>query len=101
MTNCYRIATLFFLFVLSSHAGELKELYLSTQLIVVTTSDWNAVDGKLQRYERAVPRGDWKAVGGPIQVVVGKNGLGWGSGIFSADALRVGGSDDPVKKEGD
>lgn len=101
MTNFYRISTLFFLLILSGHAGELKELYLSTQLIVVTTPDWNAADGKLQRYERVLPKGDWKPVGEPISIVVGKNGLGWGSGIFSADALRVAGSDDPIKKEGD
>jgi len=53
-------------------------LHASMQVLVVTTQDWNAVDGILQAYERPQARKRWKAVGGPIPVVVGKNGLGWG-----------------------
>jgi hypothetical protein len=39
----------------STQAGTFKSeaLSRSTQMIVVTTSDWNAVEGRLQRYERA------------------------------------------------
>src|SRR5215510_581259 len=95
-----RIRAAFLLFLLafsSSQARVLNPLYASTQLIVVTTSDWNAVEGKLQRYERAAPGGKWQAVGEPFSVVVGKNGLGWGSGISAVDHD----SDDPIKKEGD
>jgi len=38
----------------STQAGTFKSeaLSRSTQMIVVTTSDWNAVEGRLQRYER-------------------------------------------------
>jgi D-alanyl-D-alanine dipeptidase len=74
-------------------------LRASTQILVVTTQDWNGVDGTLQVYERPKARKRWKAVGDPIPVVVGKNGLGWGAGVAADAGLR--GADDPVKKEGD
>jgi len=77
----------------------------STQMLVVTTSDWNAVEGKLQRFERANPRKKWRPVAEPATVVVGKNGLGWGSGLIAIDDPKIrAGSEpvkDPVKKEGD
>jgi zinc D-Ala-D-Ala dipeptidase len=73
----------------------------STQILVVTTSDWNAVAGTLQRYERAQAGDQWKAVGDPITVVVGENGLGWGAGVGPSNDASVRGSGDPVKKEGD
>jgi len=81
-------------------AKELPAFSHSTQMVVVTTSDWNAPSGTLQRYERQSPGNPWKAVGEPISVMVGKTGLGWGSGL-----VKIGGSladkKDPVKKEGD
>jgi D-alanyl-D-alanine dipeptidase len=82
-----------------AQGGEPAALRESTQVLVVTTPDWNAVEGILQAYERPGARKRWKAVGAPIPVVVGKNGLGWGAGV-AADARRRG-ADDPVKKEGD
>jgi hypothetical protein len=60
----------------------------STQLIVVTTADWNAVDGHLQRYERARIRDAWTAVGEPIPIVVGKTGLAWGIGAVALENFR-------------
>jgi D-alanyl-D-alanine dipeptidase len=74
-------------------------LRTSTQVLVVTTQDWDGVDGTLQAYERPTARKRWKAAGASIPVVVGKNGLGWGAGVAS-DAERRAASD-PVKKEGD
>jgi D-alanyl-D-alanine dipeptidase len=74
-------------------------LRASTQILVVTTQDWNGVEGTLQMYERAQARKRWKAAGGPISVVVGKNGLGWSAGVASDAGWR--GADEPVKKEGD
>ena len=41
-------------------------LDLSTQMIAVTTSDWNAVEGRLLRYERATVDEKWSLVGEPI-----------------------------------
>jgi L,D-peptidoglycan transpeptidase YkuD (ErfK/YbiS/YcfS/YnhG family) len=81
--------------------GERHPIQSSTQLIVVTTSDWDAVEGTLRRYERLNAAGEWQAVGEGIRVVVGKNGLGWGVGIVPAGELRFPRSIDPVKKEGD
>ena len=66
----------------------------STQLIVVTTPDWDATKGVLTVHERK--NGKWIAVGDAIPVVVGRTGLAWGDGL--ALPLR---HDGPVKKEGD
>jgi L,D-peptidoglycan transpeptidase YkuD (ErfK/YbiS/YcfS/YnhG family) len=85
------------------HIGAAKPdaLAPSTQTIVVTTSDWKAVQGRLQRYERATPQKKWRPVGEPISIVVGKNGLGWGTGVVPTDAAKVRFASDPVKMEGD
>lgn len=83
-----------------ARAKELPAFSHSTQMVVVTTADWNSPQATLQRYERARPGNEWQPVGEPFTVMVGKTGLGWGSGF-----LTVGGqyrnADDPVKKEGD
>jgi D-alanyl-D-alanine dipeptidase len=73
----------------------------SKQMIVVTTSDWNAVEGRLRRYERATVQEDWRPVGEPISIVVGRNGLGWGIGIVPTGEAQVRSASDPVKREGD
>ncbi len=75
-------------------------LVTTTEVIVVTTSDWNSPEGTLRRYERRARHDRWKAVGEPIAVTVGKNGLGWGSGVVSVDELMRDAAD-PDKKEGD
>lgn len=63
------------------------------QLIVVTTSDWNEVSGSMIRYEKV--GGDWIKVGDIVPVVVGKNGMAWGTGThMNVDASNQ-------KKEGD
>ena len=72
----------------------------SSQLLVVTTADWNAVDGGLYRFERS-SSGKWQPVGDAVPVVVGKNGLAWGAGLIPADDLNFSGVTDPIKKEGD
>ena len=106
-----QILCLLFLFAglapvaLKAQARGADAMASSTQLLVVTTSDWNAVEGRLQRFERADPHKKWKPVGEAAAVVVGKNGLGWGLGLIAVDDPKTGaGSDpvkDPVKKEGD
>lgn len=73
----------------------------SLQMIVVTTADWSTVDGRLQRYERTERGKDWKRVGDPIVIVVGKKGMGWGAGLVPTDDPATRGPQDPVKKEGD
>lgn len=64
------------------------------QLIVVTTKDWSAQSGVLQRYEK---EGNfWQEVGKTIEIKLGRNGLGWGIGLHTIpkDAKII-------KKEGD
>ena len=76
----------------------------STQLLVVTTPDWNSIEGKLQRYERPSVRKLWKPVGESITVVVGKDGVGWDKSLpisSGTDSNGVRAASDPVKKEGD
>ena len=85
----------------SSQAAEPGALMQSTQMIVVTTPDWNAVEGTLQRYQRGTPREPWRRAGEPIAIVVGKNGMGWGIGVIATDDPKVRLASDPVKKEGD
>jgi D-alanyl-D-alanine dipeptidase len=70
-------------------------------MLVVTTADWNAVAGTLQRFERADARKKWKRVGTPIAVVVAKKGLGWGAGVAMGSDFGARGALDPVKHEGD
>jgi zinc D-Ala-D-Ala dipeptidase len=64
------------------------------QALVVTTPDWNSVDGTLGRFEKV--SGTWKQVGEEIAVVLGKNGLGW-DGTIGAPGFSV----EFVKREGD
>lgn len=73
----------------------------ATQMIVVTTSSWNAVDGKLQRYQRRSPRARWRQVGASIPVVVGTHGMGWGMGLVATEDDPARAASDPVKREGD
>jgi L,D-peptidoglycan transpeptidase YkuD (ErfK/YbiS/YcfS/YnhG family) len=72
----------------------------STQIVVVTTAGWSSSEATLRRYERQRPGKAWKAMGDAFTVVVGKNGLGWGSGLVSVDGTQRA-AKDPVKKEGD
>jgi D-alanyl-D-alanine dipeptidase len=85
----------------SMRGAEPAALHSSMQILVVTTQDWNAVDGVLQAYERPGTHKKWKAVGEPIPIVVGKNGLGWGVGLASASDEKSRKAGDPVKHEGD
>lgn len=68
----------------------------SRQLLLVVAEDWTSTQASLQRLERSAPDGDWRRVGGPMAVNLGRNGLGWGRGLHG-QALGAG----PVKREGD
>lgn len=69
-----------------------------TQLVTVVTEDWNRFQAKLRRYERA-PGKIWKPVGTPTDVVLGRQGYGWGRGLHGGGAPA--GRPGPVKREGD
>jgi len=78
----------------TAQTGGASPLGNSKQIVVVTTSGWDAVDGRLLRFERV--RSGWKQVGGPIAIVVGEKGLGWGKGLHPEP-----GGAGPIKREGD
>jgi L,D-peptidoglycan transpeptidase YkuD (ErfK/YbiS/YcfS/YnhG family) len=106
MKPMYFLISLFFgaagLAVSAKATGVLPDAFAhSTQMVVVTTSDWNVVEGHLQLYHRDTPHQAWQLVGKPISVVVGKNGMGWGIGAIATDNPGVRRASDPVKKEGD
>ena len=63
------------------------------QVVLVTASSWTNDGGKLHLFSREGDR--WRPEGENIPVMLGKNGLGWGSGIHQL----VGGP--PHKAEGD
>lgn len=93
-------AFLFCVSLFSANAAEKKTATPSpvtsaNQLLLVITKDWETVPGTLHRYERN-EKGKWQEMEEPIAIVVGRNGLGWGSGLHSTNKL-VG----PVKQEGD
>ena len=67
----------------------------SLQALLVLTEGWDAVDGTMQRFERASPTGQWRPAGPPVPVVVGRTGLAWGRGLTSPSGSG------PVKREGD
>ena len=64
------------------------------QLLVVTTENWSTKNGELQRFEKK--ENVWVKVGEALNVVIGRNGLGWGLGLHNIpqDAKQI-------KKEGD
>ena len=65
------------------------------QLIKVVTKDWNTKDGKLQRYEKN-KKGEWIKIGKSIDIVLGRNGLGWGLGLHDIPRYAK-----YIKREGD
>jgi L,D-peptidoglycan transpeptidase YkuD (ErfK/YbiS/YcfS/YnhG family) len=86
-----------------SAASEAAPLVLpgSTQMIVVVTPDWDAVQGRLARFERAGPHEPWRPVGEPIPIVVGSKGMGWGLGLVDAASPGIRVKSEPIKMEGD
>jgi L,D-peptidoglycan transpeptidase YkuD (ErfK/YbiS/YcfS/YnhG family) len=63
------------------------------QLVIVTTSDWDADQGVLTAYELA--QDQWKQVQPPTPVAVGRAGAAWGVGLHPQQSAG------PIKKEGD
>lgn len=92
-----------FLLPTLAHTKEPRAFSSSTQIIVVTTESWDSPQGTLRRYERERPGNPWQLVGEPITVMIGKNGLGWGTGLVKPPAQDSSDleKNDPVKKEGD
>ncbi len=73
------------------HAGK-------TQLVAVVSSQWDAFQATLYRYARE-PGESWRPVGKPFEVVIGREGYGWGRGLHGTTAPQ--GRPGPSKREGD
>jgi L,D-peptidoglycan transpeptidase YkuD (ErfK/YbiS/YcfS/YnhG family) len=93
---------LFTLFILSSFAFAcpaqipFDPMNLSPshdQVVLVTAEGWSSRKAILQMYEKTGVL--WKPVGKKIEVVLGKNGLGWGRGLHQPNLQG------PEKTEGD
>lgn len=68
------------------------------QAVVVTTPNWDAVQGKAQLFERKTKKSAWKAVGAEFPIVVGIKGMAWSSELneLPSDTGRL-----LMKTEGD
>lgn len=82
------------LYLLSPMAAMTQGLDDSDQLIVVTTRNWDDIQGTAQRYERHGPV--FEKFQAPFAVVLGKNGMGWGKGLLDPGPVQG-----PIKQEGD
>jgi len=74
----------------------------SLQALVVTTKDWNAIQGNARLYERKTTNADWEPVGNAFPIVVGRSGLGLGADVPSESWQKDLVSVQPaIKHEGD
>ncbi|MEN9500919.1 MAG: hypothetical protein RI964_204 [Pseudomonadota bacterium] len=76
----------------------LKRLALpndTTQVLLVTSKDWNASSGALLRLEKQGTA--WRVVGNRIPVRLGRNGMAWGMGLHANSS----GASAVLKHEGD
>ncbi len=71
-------------------------LAVAKQCIVTTVSDWMGIKGVLQLYERDHAEQQWRGIKPAVDIVVGRNGMGWGRGL---QPFRE--NQKPLKKEGD
>jgi L,D-transpeptidase-like protein len=72
----------------------------ATQLVVVTTAGWDSTTGELRRFSRNGIHSNWRQIGSPVPIVVGRTGLAWGVG-FDEFARTSTSTDGPRKFEGD
>lgn len=61
----------------------IQKIPKAKQLIVVTTSNWQSVSGKLWFFEKD-NQNNWLAKKLATTVVVGKNGLAWADSIYQS-----------------
>jgi hypothetical protein len=65
----------------------------------VKTASWQAQEGRLVRYLRDDASSPWRTDGTPINVVLGRGGLGWGRGLMPIPTRED--APVPFKQEGD
>ena len=63
---------------------------------LVIGRDWSSPVGTLQRFERTDDHSPWRAVGKPMEALLGKRGLAWGLGLHVPPSDGA-----PRKTEGD
>lgn len=63
------------------------------QLVLVTTSDWDANEGELQKFD--MTKQGWRPLAAPVTVTIGRQGSAWGIGLHPTSQSG------PKKKEGD
>ena len=99
-TKFIHIFTLLFLFLIMMMSVRCQKASpipsLSRQMILVVVPTHQNTKGVLHRYEREDGRADWSPKGDAIPVVIGRNGLGWGSGLHTIIPTDI-----PIKREGD
>lgn len=89
-----RILIAIFFTFLFDQPTDIHQKLKTSQLVVVTTSGWNNIDGTMSIYHWKGNR--WLIVLKDIPVVTGRSGLAWGRGLHDP-ALNKG----KLKKEGD
>ncbi len=67
-----------------------------TQLLLVLTPSYSATEGFLHKFQRENQNSPWERVDDRIPIVIGRSGLGWGSGLHASSP-----QDRPIKQEGD
>ena len=63
---------------------------------LVTGRDWSSPVGTLRRFERPDNRSPWRAVGTPMNTLLGEHGMAWGLGLHASPNDGA-----PHKAEGD
>lgn len=73
-----------------------QPLASARRLVLVTADDMSSRTARVQLFEREASVARWSPVGSESPVLVGKQGLAWGSGF-----RRFAHAGEPVKREGD
>jgi L,D-peptidoglycan transpeptidase YkuD (ErfK/YbiS/YcfS/YnhG family) len=80
----------------SPKIAETSPLSRSRQLLRVVSADWTACAGELERFERDDGNCEWRPLGLPMLVTLGRSGLAWGRGLHAEVA-----GEGMFKREGD
>ncbi len=89
-----RFLFLILLTLLFDQTPDIHQRFKTSQLLVVTTTGWNNINGKMTSYQWK--NNKWEAVLKDIPIVTGRSGLAWGKGLHDS-SLNKG----KLKKEGD
>jgi L,D-transpeptidase-like protein len=96
-SNYWIILLLLFAFACSEESKTPAIPETSEQMVLVLTDSITATSGFLYYFARENAKSDWKQFDDPIEVVIGRGGLGWGIGLHNLSNS----SSFPNKVEGD